>query len=133
MALSAEEKERIAREHLAALEAKEAAKARKARLDAASAEDRERQAEQFRREEQVRRIKAEVEEAFYSDRGYVKYTNHRGRVLWLTPEEYRIRKTRTGRRRHKKSLLSVGTRYRQGLLYLLVAIIALAVGAYLAK
>ncbi len=134
MTLSAEERDRIAREHLAALEAREAEKARsRGEEEAAEAAERKRQEERFRREEEIRRLKAEVEEAFYTERGYLKYVNHRGKVLWLTPEEYRIRKERRRRNRRKKKLLAVGEQYRQALLYLLVAAIALAVGAYLAR
>ncbi len=131
MALSPEEKERIVKEHLAALEAREAEKARATQSEQAL--ERQRQEEKIRREEEVRRLKAEVEAEFYSQRGYVKYVNHRGKVLWLTPEEYQLRKERRRRTRHKTKLASTVTRYRQAMFYLLVAAVALAVGAYLAR
>ncbi len=131
MALSPEERERIAREHLAALEAREAEKARAAK--AQQELERQQQEEKIRREEEIRQIKAQVEEAFYGRRGYVKYVNHRGKVLWLTPEEYRLRKERKRRTRRKNRIESTLTRYRQVVFYLLVAAVALLVGAYLAR
>ncbi len=51
-------------------------------------------------EERLRQqIREEEEEKFYSDRGFVKYLNHRGGVEWLTPEELEARRQK---RRSKK-------------------------------
>ena len=56
------------------------------------AEEKERQR---RFEERLRmQIREEEEERFYTERGYVKYINHRGGVEWLTPEEAEQRKQR---------------------------------------
>ncbi|MCB0286713.1 MAG: PEGA domain-containing protein [Calditrichaeota bacterium] len=52
-------------------------------------------ARQAKLEERLRQqIREEEEEKFYSDRGYVKYTNHRGGIEWLTPEEAEHRRSK---------------------------------------
>ena len=58
-------------------------------------QEEEEKERQRRMEERLRiQIREEEEERFYTERGYVKYINHRGGVEWLTPEEVEQRKQR---------------------------------------
>jgi hypothetical protein len=77
------------------------------RLEKMSATKAEDAARQAKMEERLRKqIMEEEEERFYTERGYVKYVNHRGGVEWLTPEEAEERKnnrrTTKGSSRRKK-------------------------------
>lgn len=75
-------------------------------------------------EERLRQqIREEEEEKFYSDKGFVKYLNHRGGVEWLTPEELEARRQK---RRSKKG--SSRRKMRRRSKYLRWAINTAAVG-----
>ena len=134
MPLTQDEVDQLRREHLALLESREAEKARQPRGSGdVSESEAEKEAERLRREEEVRALKAEVEAEFYSSRGYQKYVNHRGKILWLTPEELHLRKERRKRSHRKHGSLAARRQYQQVIIYFVVAAIALLIGAYLAK
>ncbi len=96
------------------------------------AEERERQR---RFEERLRmQIREEEEERFYTERGYVKYINHRGGVEWITPEEAEQRKQR---RRSRKPMSRRAARKKRKMIQLAInasiVLIALFVFLYFYK
>lgn len=86
------------------------------------------------RQDAIRQIKAEVAEAFYRPKGYLAYENHRGEILWLTPEEhaYRMARRQSSRRRRKND----GKRRRDlqtMVIYAVVALAGIVVGLFLVR
>ena len=72
-------------------------------------EEKQKRDEQRRQklEENLRqKIREEEEEKYYTERGYVKYTNHQGLVEWLPPEE-------AERRRQKRRYKNSGSTHRK--------------------
>lgn len=102
MRLTREEIEAVRRQHLEMLELEEARRAQE-RAQTARTEPEpvfvDDETLQKERENELRQLKEKVEEQFYRKRGYKRYINHRGKVLWLTPEEYEFRMER--KRRHR--------------------------------
>ena len=103
------------------------------RLEKMSATKAEDAARQAKMEERLRKqIMEEEEERFYTERGYVKYVNHRGGVEWLTPEEAEERKskrrtTKGSSRRKKRQLRKV----MQWVVNAAAVLMALAIFGYL--
>ncbi len=96
------------------------------------AEEKERQR---RFEERLRmQIREEEEERFYTERGYVKYINHRGGVEWLTPEEAEQRKKRRRSRKPTSRRATMKRRKRiQLAINLGIVFVALATFLYFYK
>lgn len=74
--------------------------------------ERERDLDKHRAQARLRR---EVRDAFYKEKGYVEYENSRGETVWLLPEEHERRvRSRRHRKRRKVSptqkLFEVGSK-----------------------
>lgn len=135
MGLSREEVEEVKRQHLQLLtqqeEERAVARSRMAEsrgsrvMEDVDPEDIERERE---------RIREDVSAQFYKGRGYKKYIDHRGKVLWLPPDEYADRVARR-RRNQKKTGGDVvrQQKIQQTLIYVGVALAALAAGFLLAR
>ena len=99
MPLTPEEEKRLREQIRKELEERE----RRAR----ESKQKEEEERQRRLEERLRlKIREEEEERFYTEKGYVKYINHRGGVEWITPEEARAREERRRKKtpsRHHRS------------------------------
>lgn len=77
-------------------------------------------------EERLRQqIREEEEERFFTDRGFVRYTNHRGETEWLAPEDA---EKRGGRRRTRKTSSRRRRRNRRKILQWAVNIGIVVVG-----
>jgi hypothetical protein len=124
MALTPEEEKRLREQVRQRLEK---------RLKKMSETNSEDVARQSKMEERLRKqIMEEEEERFYTERGYVKYVNHRGGVEWLTPEEAEERKSkrRTGKgssRRKKRQIRKV----MQWVVNVVAVLMALGIFGYL--
>jgi hypothetical protein len=138
MRLTPEEVAQIRSDHLKNLQEEEARRDRSRQLAATDPGPEEEildpaQAAQAR-QDAIRKVKAEVAEAFYRPKGYLPYENHRGEILWLTPDEhaYRMARRQSSRRRKKND----GKRRRdvQSLVvYTVVALAAVIVGLFLVR
>ena len=98
MPLTPEEEKRLREQIRRELEERE----RRAR----ESKQKEEEERQRRLEERLRlKIREEEEERFYTEKGYVKYINHRGGVEWITPEEAKAREERRRKKpsRHRSS------------------------------
>ncbi len=122
MPLTPEEEKRIREEIRKELETREA------RLRERQKKDQEKRRESL--ESRIRQqIKEEEEERYFTERGYVKYVNHRGEVEWLSPEEADHRYSR--RRTKKKSSHRGKQRRRKMIKYgVNLGILAVALGTF---
>jgi hypothetical protein len=78
----------------------------------------------------------ELREQFYKENGYKRYTNSRGKVLWLLPEEYewRMRAKKDRAHRHAKySNLANASENRQRMVWIGLVLIAVVVGLALLR
>ena len=96
--MTEQERETLARQTLLQLEEDHAR--RVARLTTVSREEESRKASDGERERA--RLVLETRQRFYEERGYISYTNSRGEVEWLLPDEA-ARRTRR-RDRHNRHL-----------------------------
>lgn len=62
------------------------------------------QQDQVQHELEIAAMREELRAQYYTERGYLKYVDSRGRESWLTPEEHEWR-TKYRRRRHRNRLL----------------------------
>ncbi len=86
------------------------------------------------REEELKRLKAQVEEQFYKNKGYKRYVDHKGRVLWLTPKEYAFRKKRRSQNQARAGGGPVlRTQVQTLIIYLVIAVVAMAAGVLLTR
>lgn len=133
MGLSREEVEEIKRQHRQKLEQLEAERVPHRRRGSTASELAEGDEEEDRERERER-VRDLVSEDFYKAKGYKKYIDHRGKVLWLPPEEYAERVARR-RRNQKKSGGDVvlQQKVQQILIYAAVAVSALMAGFFLAR
>ncbi len=84
------------------------------------------------REKHIQIIIQEEEEAFYSKKGFIKYTSRTGNIYWLSPEEYeqRMKKRKSHRRKsesknnskEKSSKLVFDWKYFFAMLFILSSI-----------
>ncbi len=96
--MTEQERETLARQTLLQLEEDHAR--RVARLTTVSREEESRKASDAERERS--KLVLETRQRFYEERGYVSYTNSRGEVEWLLPDEAARRIRR--RDRHNRHL-----------------------------
>lgn len=136
MGLSREEVEEVKRRHLQQLmqQEQERAVSRSVSGGRQDAEVGAVESDPEARERELERIREEVSAQFYKGRGYKKYIDHRGKTLWLPPDVYAERVARR-RRNHKKTGGDVvrQQKIQQTLIYVGVAIAALAAGFLLAR
>lgn len=134
MGLSREEIEEVKRQHLQQLEQLEAARAHKRASQDPAESNVSPEDEQEAREREQERIRNEVSEQFYRKKGFKRYVDHRGRVLWLPPEEYaqRIEKRRRNRAKTGGDPIFMA-KVQQTVIYVLVALTALVAGFFLAR
>lgn len=101
MRLTREEIEAFKQQHLKELEADERRRAQERRELGTISREPEEDPEQAQKERELElaQLKEKIDEQFYKGRGYKRYVNHRGKVLWLTREEYAFRMER--RKRHR--------------------------------
>jgi hypothetical protein len=112
-------------------EAKERFEERKARSrDKAQARKSEKQELGEAKRQQAMR------EKFYKENGYKRYTNSRGKVLWLLPEEYawRTRAKKDRAHRHAKyTSLANASDNRQRMVWIGLVMIAVVIGLALLR
>ena len=77
-----------------------------------------------------------LRETFYKENGYKRYTNSRGKVLWLLPEEYewRMRAKKDRANRHAKyTSLANASENRQRMVWIGLVLIAVVIGLALLR
>lgn len=77
-----------------------------------------------------------LRETFYKENGYKRYTNSRGKVTWLLPEEYewRARAKKDRAHRHAKyTSLANASENRQRMVWIGLVLIAVVVGLALLR
>lgn len=87
---------------------------------------REEQSSAAAREAEIQRLRLEAQESFYAEKGYVRYTDSRGRTSWI-PEAAAERKKRRKKRR-KSNLLPAKLEQRTIAIYLGILVLAVVVG-----
>lgn len=78
----------------------------------------------------------ELREQFYKENGYKRYTNSRGKVTWLLPEEYewRMRAKKDRAHRHAKyTSLANASENRQRMVWIGLVLIAVVIGLALLR
>ena len=78
-------------------------------------------------------LRDKVRESFYTEKGYRRYVDSRGRELWLAPEEYEWRMRHRRRRRKRRFRLANAQRYQMVLIYFGILLLAIALGIAVAK
>jgi len=119
--------EQLEREH-------QEAKERFAKRKEMSKERREAKREEKAEKAEIQRQR-EIREKFYKDKGYKRYVNSRGKVMWLLPEEYewRTRARKAREQRHAK-YRNVGDKGKQEkLLWVGLVLIAMVIGLALLR
>ncbi len=133
--LSTDEREAIAAEFRAELEA-EHAERQEAQVER-EARAKERRKERKTREEALAEseLKEKLRADFHREKGYKLYTDSAGRQHWLTPEEYEWRMAARARRdsRRKSFEPSIWVRQKQLVMYGGAVLLAVALGLILIK
>lgn len=81
---------------------------------------------------EVIQLRAAVRDKFWSERGYVKYTDSRGAVSWITPDDYAARMAHRRARQQPWVVEFFGTGRGKNLLFgLLMLSLAVGVGLLL--
>ncbi|MCK6524881.1 hypothetical protein L6R49_26050 [Myxococcota bacterium] len=120
--MTEQERETLARQTLLQLEEDHAR--RVARISTVTREEEVRKASDAERERA--RLVLETRQRFYEERGYVSYTNSRGEIEWLLPDEAARRIRR--RERHNRHLAQTSEARRRWIL-LGVTLVCFALGA----
>lgn len=132
MPLSREQRDATRKEHWQILEDKEVERQRQ--VDAAASPPVTHEEELAEQERERQKIRSEVEAEFYSGRGYKRYVDHLGIARWLTPDEYDARmRRRHGHRKRSRNEVTISPRVQQILIYVGVALLALAIGFVLER
>jgi hypothetical protein len=99
----------------------------------ARARGRERAAQ--RDEVESAELRRRLREEFYREKGYVRYTDSRGREKWIPAEEseWRSRVRQRNNRHGGNALTQFVGRHRQAAVWLLVVLGAVGVGLYLVR
>lgn len=84
------------------------------------------------RQREMSLLRDEVRMRFYKENGYQRIEEN-GRERWLPPEEYASRQRARARANTRAVGSRVHTKYKMVPLYLLLALIAMAIGAFLVR
>lgn len=110
----------------------------KERFEERKARSRDKARARMEEKQEVGQAKREqaLREQFYKEKGYKRYVNSRGKVLWLLPEEYdwRMRAKKDRAQRHAKyTSLANASQNRQRMVIIGLCLMAVVIGLALLR